>query len=221
MRLGWLANSQYAGDFVALEKGWFKERGRRAQDRARRAEHRPDLADRGRLEHARQRGLDRRPDPGPLQRPARQGLRHRAAAPSVRLHHAGQEHQLAEGLRRQEDRHPGHRPSAHQRGDRQVPAAARPGPGAGDRLGHAAAQDRPGRRHHGLGDRRAADGGGRSRRQGVPALGHGHPALRLHLLHDGRGAEDALRHGGGFSRARAPRAGSGPPIIRRRPSTSC
>src|SRR5712692_9001580 len=27
MRLGWLANSQYAGDFVALDKGWFKERG--------------------------------------------------------------------------------------------------------------------------------------------------------------------------------------------------
>ena len=27
MRLGWLANAQYAGDFVALEKGWFKERG--------------------------------------------------------------------------------------------------------------------------------------------------------------------------------------------------
>ncbi len=27
MRLGWLANAQYAGDFVALDKGWFKERG--------------------------------------------------------------------------------------------------------------------------------------------------------------------------------------------------
>jgi NitT/TauT family transport system substrate-binding protein len=27
MRLGWLANAQYSGDFVALEKGWFKERG--------------------------------------------------------------------------------------------------------------------------------------------------------------------------------------------------
>lgn len=27
MRLGWLANAQYAGDFVALEKGWYKERG--------------------------------------------------------------------------------------------------------------------------------------------------------------------------------------------------
>jgi NitT/TauT family transport system substrate-binding protein len=27
MRLGWLANSQYAGDFVALDKGYFKERG--------------------------------------------------------------------------------------------------------------------------------------------------------------------------------------------------
>jgi NitT/TauT family transport system substrate-binding protein len=27
VRLGWLANAQYAGDFVALEKGWFKERG--------------------------------------------------------------------------------------------------------------------------------------------------------------------------------------------------
>ncbi|MCA1645111.1 MAG: ABC transporter substrate-binding protein [Chloroflexi bacterium] len=27
LRLGWLANSQYAGDFVALEKGYFKERG--------------------------------------------------------------------------------------------------------------------------------------------------------------------------------------------------
>jgi NitT/TauT family transport system substrate-binding protein len=27
MRLGWLANSQYAGDFVALDKGWYKERG--------------------------------------------------------------------------------------------------------------------------------------------------------------------------------------------------
>src|SRR5262249_48996428 len=26
-RLGWLANAQYSGDFVALEKGWFKERG--------------------------------------------------------------------------------------------------------------------------------------------------------------------------------------------------
>src|SRR3989441_11917288 len=27
MRLGWLANSQYAGDFVALDKGFYKERG--------------------------------------------------------------------------------------------------------------------------------------------------------------------------------------------------
>ena len=27
MRLGWLANAQYAGDFVALDKGFFKERG--------------------------------------------------------------------------------------------------------------------------------------------------------------------------------------------------
>src|SRR5712691_6717294 len=27
MRLGWLANSQYAGDFVALDKGYYKERG--------------------------------------------------------------------------------------------------------------------------------------------------------------------------------------------------
>jgi NitT/TauT family transport system substrate-binding protein len=27
MRLGWLANSQYAGDLVALDKGYFKERG--------------------------------------------------------------------------------------------------------------------------------------------------------------------------------------------------
>ena len=27
MRLGWLANAQYAGDFVALDKGYFKERG--------------------------------------------------------------------------------------------------------------------------------------------------------------------------------------------------
>src|SRR5262245_5574349 len=27
VRLGWLANAQYAGDFVALDKGWFKERG--------------------------------------------------------------------------------------------------------------------------------------------------------------------------------------------------
>lgn len=27
LRLGWLANSQYAGDFVALDKGYFKERG--------------------------------------------------------------------------------------------------------------------------------------------------------------------------------------------------
>lgn len=27
MRLGWLANAQYAGDFAALEKGFFKERG--------------------------------------------------------------------------------------------------------------------------------------------------------------------------------------------------
>src|SRR5205823_5644565 len=27
MRLGWLANSQYAGDFSALEKGFYKERG--------------------------------------------------------------------------------------------------------------------------------------------------------------------------------------------------
>src|SRR5919197_448663 len=27
MRLGWLANAQYAGDFTALEKGYFKERG--------------------------------------------------------------------------------------------------------------------------------------------------------------------------------------------------
>src|SRR5262249_46707389 len=27
MRLGWLANAQYAGDYVALDKGWFKERG--------------------------------------------------------------------------------------------------------------------------------------------------------------------------------------------------
>jgi NitT/TauT family transport system substrate-binding protein len=27
MRLGWLANSQYAGDFVGLDKGYFKERG--------------------------------------------------------------------------------------------------------------------------------------------------------------------------------------------------
>jgi NitT/TauT family transport system substrate-binding protein len=27
LRLGWLANSQYAGDFIALDKGYFKERG--------------------------------------------------------------------------------------------------------------------------------------------------------------------------------------------------
>src|SRR3989442_3909155 len=27
MRLGWLANSQYAGDFVALDKGYYRERG--------------------------------------------------------------------------------------------------------------------------------------------------------------------------------------------------
>src|SRR2546425_8979434 len=27
MRLGWLANSQYAGDFVAFDKGYYKERG--------------------------------------------------------------------------------------------------------------------------------------------------------------------------------------------------
>src|SRR2546430_10467400 len=27
MRLGWLANSQYAGDFVALDQGYYKERG--------------------------------------------------------------------------------------------------------------------------------------------------------------------------------------------------
>ena len=27
LRLGWLANSQYAGDFVALDKGYFKDRG--------------------------------------------------------------------------------------------------------------------------------------------------------------------------------------------------
>ncbi len=27
MRLGWLANAQYAGDFVALDKGFYKERG--------------------------------------------------------------------------------------------------------------------------------------------------------------------------------------------------
>ncbi|GAC1324914.1 MAG: ABC transporter substrate-binding protein [Chloroflexota bacterium] len=27
LRLGWLANSQYAGDFVALDKGYFKEQG--------------------------------------------------------------------------------------------------------------------------------------------------------------------------------------------------
>lgn len=27
IRLGWLANAQYAGDFVALDKGYFKERG--------------------------------------------------------------------------------------------------------------------------------------------------------------------------------------------------
>jgi NitT/TauT family transport system substrate-binding protein len=27
MRLGWLANSQYAGDFVALDKGYFKDHG--------------------------------------------------------------------------------------------------------------------------------------------------------------------------------------------------
>src|SRR2546430_16432288 len=27
MRLGWLANSQYAGDFVAPDKGYYQERG--------------------------------------------------------------------------------------------------------------------------------------------------------------------------------------------------
>src|SRR5919199_1677387 len=27
MRLGWLANAQYAGDFAALDKGFYKERG--------------------------------------------------------------------------------------------------------------------------------------------------------------------------------------------------